>query len=222
MAIAKQDPQNDSEVRFEAPVADFIPYACHFDASTLLTKNGQLLQTIKIIGLSKKATNAEVSALRDGVRKSILGNITSDKFAIWIHTVRRKTNLDPGGNYNKLFTFLVHEAWCKKNYWRDKYVNELYITIVIDSESFHNNDLSNFVFQRKKHAKTLEDAYIELDEQVQKCLDDLKDYSAKKLTIGVDRKGAYSELLQFFDKIIYLREQRNSLPITDLSDHLAS
>ena len=30
--------------------ADFVPYQCHFDAHTLLTKNGELMQIVKIAG----------------------------------------------------------------------------------------------------------------------------------------------------------------------------
>jgi type IV secretion system protein VirB4 len=216
----------DNTLRFESPVSDFIPYACHFDSSTLLTKDGQLLQTIKIVGFSKKILNAGIENLRTTIRKSLLDNIKSSKFSIWIHTVRRRANLEPDGNYDKMFSFLTHEAWCKKNYWRDKYVNELYVTILIDAESFKINKFSdllhNFKLSQKKYSQILDESYIELNNQVQLCLDDLKDYGAKKLTIKIDKEGAYSEPLQFFDKIIHLRERRNYVPINDLSEHLAS
>ncbi|KKB96791.1 Type IV secretion system protein virB4 [Candidatus Arcanobacter lacustris] len=224
MLFSKDNKSN--ELRFESPVSDFIPYACHFDASTLLTKDGQLLQTIKIVGFSKKILNAGIVNLRAMIRKSLLDNIKSSKFSIWIHTVRRRANLEPDGHYDKMFMFLTHEAWCKKNYWRDKYVNELYVTILIDAEPFKVDNFSDFMrslsLVQKKYTEILDKSYIELNDQVQKCLDDLKDYGAKKLTIKVDKEGAYSEPLQFFDKIIHLREKRNHVPINDLSEHLAS
>lgn len=216
----------NNELRFESPVADFIPYACHFDSSTLITKDGQLLQTIKIVGFSNQILNAGVENLRTSIRAALLKNIKSDKFSIWIHTVRRKINLDHNSNYKEIFSFIVHEEWCRKNYWRDKYVNELYVTIIIETDSFKIDQLNalliNFTKVKTTHSQNIEKSYIELNNQVQKCLDDLKNYGAKRLTINFDNEEAYSEPLQFFDKIIHLREKRGYVPIKDLSEYLAS
>jgi type IV secretion system protein VirB4 len=219
---------NSSENRLEAPVPSFIPYACHFDACTLLTKNGQLLQTFKISGLSEKLGITEGNDIRNKVRLALLDNIQSDKFSLWFHTVRRKANLDPEGEYQDMFSSLAHEAWCLKNYWRDKFVNELYVTILIDTDSFKISNFIDFLqsfsfsIQKKRHMKLLEESYLELNQEAEKCLVALADYGAKKLGIAIDEKGAYSELLQFFDKIIHLREARNALPLKDLSHYLAT
>ncbi len=44
-----------SEIKLEAPVPDYIPYACHYNADTILTKNGELIQIIKITGFIKNS-----------------------------------------------------------------------------------------------------------------------------------------------------------------------
>jgi type IV secretion system protein VirB4 len=216
------------EARLEAPVPSFIPYACHFDACTLLTKNGQLLQTFKISGLSEKLVVTKGTDIRNKVRLAILDNIQSDKFSLWFHTVRRKANLDPKGEYKDIFSSLAHEAWCNKNYWRDKFVNELYVSILIDTDALQINSFGDFLqsfsfaMQKKRHMELLESSYLELNKEAQKCLEALADYGAHKLGIMVDEQGAYSELLQFFDKIIHLRDARNAVPLKDLSHYLAT
>ena len=125
---------------FSNLVHDFIPYACHIDPATVITKNGELLQTIRIIGLSQDKMGSEIDDLRGIIRKAIIENVKSADFALWIHTVRRKANLDPSRRYESTFAHDVHESWCEKNYWREKYINELYITILYKGESFNLRD----------------------------------------------------------------------------------
>lgn len=227
MVIFKDNKNN--EVRFEAPIPEFIPYVCHYDASTLLTKNGELLQTIKIVGFSYETIGADKSIdLRSTVRKAILENIKTDNYALWFHTVRRKKNLDPGGDYDQIFVHDNHAAWSNKNYWHDKYVNELYITIIREGESVKISNFKKFInsfsfkAQKNYHEKSLEKSYLELNKLVDSTLEILQTYGARRLTILVDEEGAYSEPLQFFDKIIYLSERRTPIPLTDLSNYLAT
>ena len=103
----------------------FIPIACHYDANTLLTKNGELLQTIQINGINSENISDKLFNLRDVVRSAISKNVTSKKFAFWIHTVRRKTNLDDTTPYNKLLPANIHHIWRQKNYWDDKQIQAI-------------------------------------------------------------------------------------------------
>jgi type IV secretion system protein VirB4 len=226
MIIIKDSKSN--KTRLQVPVPEFIPYACHYDSSTLLTKNGQLLQTIKIVGFSHETIDSNLVDLREIIRNSILGNIKNDNFAIWFHTVRRKKSLDPEGTYERPFMYATHEAWCKKNYWRDKYVNELYITIIIDGDNFKITNPKSFFesfsfkSQKKQHETAIFENYNRLNQTVNNCLESLKEFGAKRLEITVDEAGAVSEPLQFFDKIIHMTERRTPVPVIDLSKYLAT
>ena len=44
--------------------ADFVPYSCLFDPNTILTKNGELMQIIKITGFTYEVITNEEADLR--------------------------------------------------------------------------------------------------------------------------------------------------------------
>src|SRR5579872_4863215 len=74
------------------PTSDFIPYYCHWDAHTLLTKNGELMQTIRITSNihGRDYENGDLVSVRRIVRNAVLSTVDSDQYALWIHTVRRR------------------------------------------------------------------------------------------------------------------------------------
>lgn len=218
-----------NEVKLEVPVPDFIPYACHYDSNTVLTKNGELLQIIKITGFTFENVLAEHMDLRDVIRKSVQEHVKSDKFALWFHTVRRHQNLNPAGEYPNGFSKFLHASWSKKNAWNRQYVNELYITIIHEGKPFKVTkslkDMFGSLFFsqiKKQHMHYLKESHQHLVQVVDGMLDILKDYGARRLTI-VERKTDYcSEPLKFFGKIMHLAEEDMPMPVMDLSDYLAT
>jgi type IV secretion system protein VirB4 len=218
---------DSGHLRLEIPSLDFIPYACHFDKNTILTKNGELIQTIRIVGFSYDNVGKKQFNLRENVRKALASHVVHDNFALYFHTVRQKRNLSPGGNYKNHFTNKTNQAWIKKNYWHDKYVNELYITFVTEGHNFPLSDIkeltSSLTFSplNNKHTEHLERSLIELQSVVDKVMGQLQEYGAERLGIVIGEQGAYSELLKFLDKIIHLVENKVPVPVMDLSKYLA-
>ena len=68
----------------------FIPFACHIDHHTILTKNGNLLQTIKVTGFEFELIGKDHLSLRRILRNSFKKNLPDSSYALWIHTIRRK------------------------------------------------------------------------------------------------------------------------------------
>ena len=60
---------------FNQKVADFIPIACHYNDTTLLTKNADLVQTIEIQGFIDKNSDEQQRVLRDDVRSAIANHL---------------------------------------------------------------------------------------------------------------------------------------------------
>lgn len=217
------------DIRHEAPVPDFIPYTCHISPETLLTKEGDILQILKIEGFTEKASESNVDDLRKTIRKVITEHVHDENIAIWLHTVRRQANLDPGsGAYEEFFPRMVHKYWSDKNFWHDKFINELYLTIVRGHNAYKFKSFKDFM-------KSLSSASIQkLDEGYRqdgvKALDylsetlvmSLEQYGAKRLTVTKNRQGAFSEPLQFLGKIIHLEEIPVPLPTVDLAPYLAT
>ena len=213
--------KNKSEFALKNMEEQPIPYACHYDYNTLLTKNGELMQVIKIEGLSKEfLKSGENFDLRSIIRKAIADNITDRKISIYFHTIRRKHNLDSANYFAWEFARDSHDAWAKKNYWRDKFVNELYITIIYEGENYNNteNILRSFIPKQLKKSQmtALANNAKTLDDLVLKMLEALKTYGSKRLSIANDYLGAHSEILEFLSKIICLRSKRVAMPIMGL------
>ncbi|XVN43599.1 MAG: VirB4 family type IV secretion/conjugal transfer ATPase [Candidatus Rickettsia vulgarisii] len=213
---------------FNNSAEDFIPIACHYDSNTLLTKNGELLQIIQINGINSENISDQLFDLRKIVRNAIKKNIKNKNFAFWIHTVRRKTNLDDSTPYNKLLPANIHNLWQQKNYWDDKFVNTLYISIVHDSAALKIKNFGTFLtsLSFKKVAafqnQYLESSIVTLTNTVDAMLSDLQDFGAVKLGIRFEEEESYSDLMFLYRRIIHLNEEYCLVPITNLANALAS
>lgn len=117
---------------------DFIPYACHYDEETILTKQGELL---KIIKLEDYSSADNYSDLRTEIRKSISKNIDSLYFTVWIHTVRKRNKLSLKWNKTGDFSDKLHSTWLDKlTNSKLRYINELYIVILVSDFNKHSNN----------------------------------------------------------------------------------
>lgn len=208
---------------------DFIPIACHYDKYTVITKNGELLQTIQIHGIFSQAVRDNIVNLRGIIREAIRKNVKTDNFAFWIHTISRKTNLDDTTSYPDLLTANIHNIWRDKNYWHDKFVNTLYISIIyykpdlnISTFNAFMNSLSSDVLN-----KYFGDAFHKmskiLNDTVEKIVDDLKDFGVHRLGIKEYKEDDMnSEIVFLFRSIINLNEVKMSIPLKDYSFSLST
>jgi len=228
MALKKKSDQvNDEHQRVQ--VSDFIPYACHYDAHTLLTKNGELMQIIKVTGFASEAVGKKKIKLRDAVRQAIYDSLPDGDYAIWFHTIRRKTNLDPGGDFEEgSFPEYLNRRWAGQHAWDEKYTNELYISIAHDSQGVgitHPNDYLRALWppaHKKYRMDFLQDVHHELNQAVEKMLHTLSLFGAKRLSVVEKEDGFHSEQLEFLGKIINLEKTEAYAPPIDLSDHISS
>lgn len=207
---------------------DFIPVACHYDKSTLLTKNGELMQTMQISGEFTQNVGEDLLHLREMIRASIKKDIKSDAFAVWIHTVRRKTNLNDPTEYPNLLSANIHDIWKDKNYWDDKFINTLYVTVVYSRPSVKTSSPDSFIntlspsFVSKFHEDYFAAAAEHLTKVVDSMLEDLKPLGIAKLGIREEDGVCYSEPLFLLRRIINLKEDDVLLPIVDCASALAT
>ncbi len=208
--------------------SDFVPYACLFDPDTILTKDGELLQIIKITGFTYEAINQEDADLRNVIRDAISESIQSNDYALWFHTLRRKKRLSPDGVYPDEFSGTLHEHWKKRNEWDRKFINELYITIVREGEDADIKNVKGFFSgllpwrDRRKRNSYLERSAAALDATVVNMLAHLSEFGAKRLTIA-ERGGVfYGEHIEFLEKLINLEERPMPIGEQSLSHYLTS
>jgi len=222
---AKADP---NKLVAKKPDEDFIPYVCHFDPNTILTKNGELLQIIRITGFGNSSVAAELISLRDAVRDAITENVSDNKVAFWFNTIRRKKNIAPKGEFKDFFSKKVNDAWVESNKWDDQYVNELYITVIVEGFDTSivnvNAFIRSFSYSSTKslHSRFLREAHKKLSKITADIISSTEEYGAKLLGINAWDNILYSEPMRFFGKIINLYEERYPLSANDISNDLSS
>ncbi len=231
----KLSPDNDRPE--EARVEDFIPYACHYDEKTVLTKNGELMQVIKVTGFTCETVReggGQTLDLREVIRRAVVRSVDSNRFALWLHTLRRPRDLSPGGHYPNAFAKKIHDVWCDEHDWTAQYINEVYITVMIDGHAPSMRGLGNFFRnlwipkQVRHHLQFLEASRKQLGAVVDGIVEQLSSYGAHQLQVleentqvGNEKHGIYySEILAFLGKIINLKEVPLPLGAVDLSRSL--
>jgi type IV secretion system protein VirB4 len=206
--------------------SDFVPYACLFDASTIATKDAELLQTIKITG-SAYDGHAEGN-LRSAIRQAIKHCIPDTSYAIWLHTLRRKLPAVTRAHYPDGLSGKIDESWRLQQPGGMGFTNELYITLVhaSDEVTLKNKQVlrQSFGFRRdaEKRLDTLEARSAELRRASEAFLKILEPFGPRLLTT-VKRDGVYyNEQIEFLEKLINLEERPMPVPERDLSHELTS
>ncbi len=228
--IAKKVKQKDSsKPTAKRPDEDFIPYVCHYGPNTILTKNGELLQIIRVTGFSNESIAAELISLRDAVRDAVSDHIKDNKVALWFNTIRRKKDITPRDkNIPDLFSKTLNKAWVKENEWNDQYVNELYITIIVEGIDTSVVNVKSFLRSfshftiKNLHQEHLKTSHKKLTGIVKKIVADTQDYGAKILGISEWEGVLYSEPMRFFGKVINLYEDRYPIAPNDISNDLST
>ncbi len=224
----KQDSDLKPKLAAKTPDYDFIPFVCHFNHNTIITKNGELMQVIRITGFNHESVASELVNLRETVRDAISKNIKSSNFALWLHTIRRKKDIAPNANFKDYFSKKLNDDWNQINNWQSQFVNELYLTVIIQG---YDTSITNVVSlarslslssTKKLHSQSLEKAHHDLSQTVSNILAELDDYGAKIIGIREWDGVLYSEPMRFLGKIVNLVEERFPLGIDDISTDLAT
>ena len=221
---------HSSAMEVSVEQADFIPYACHLDESTLLTKNGELLQTFKIEGYQFDTMHdGKKVDLRLELRRLFQAFALHPYFCATVHIVRRKKNLNPSMGNEGYFASSIEEKWKKAHHWQDGYSNDLYFTLVHEGGNFALDNIGqlfrSFFFQAEKlsQRRQLEKAKDRLTETMDQFLAQLTHFGAKKLKVIEENGTAYSEPLSLMHYLLNLEgNKKMQMPVSDISDYLVA
>ena len=111
ITIKEMWPSKRSLATAELGPAAFVPYACHYDPQTLLTKNGQLLQVLQIDGFSFESADSDEIEFKKRLRNMLFKSVATQEYALWFHIIRKRQPFYPAGEYAAGFAELVNEQW---------------------------------------------------------------------------------------------------------------
>jgi len=244
---AIEGPKADKRLETHASSADqtaqFIPYYCHYNAHTLLTKNGELMQTFKIVtnvlGVDYENSYDTSSIVREAIRQAIVQHVNTDKIAIWFHTMRKRKPIKYRGKFKEAFASSVHERWQRLNHWKFQYYNEIYVSVLFDGQNSQMLDTRYLkdvmIPKRNRYFRNayLDAAYGELDRTVSAIMTSIsKTFNVQRLCvvervppqteIPVNQSVFYSEPMEFIGTLINLRLEPFLLPELDVSKVLST
>ncbi len=211
----------------EVAAAEFIPYHHHYDSETIVTKNKEIFQIIRVDGFSFETADDEDVDMKKAVRNSLFKSMADGSIALWFHTIRRRKGGFPAGTMPPGFASFVNEKWYKKHHSKDSYVNELYISVIRKADTAgaakFGHMLQKVALATDKASKkeSLKDSHKELKEAVYRVLATLRDYGPRVLTTYEKDGSTYSEPLEFLSKIVNCgHTQRMMVPTGDISHYL--
>ena len=116
-------------IKQSSNISDLISIACHYDNNTLLTKNGELIQIIRVKGFAKRFSKISTDNLREEVR-TVINNLLTKDLMFYLYVKRDYMNIDIATVFNSEFAQMKHEIWINENNFRNCLMNTLYIAIV--------------------------------------------------------------------------------------------
>jgi type IV secretion/conjugal transfer VirB4 family ATPase len=206
---------------------DFVPYATHINERTVVTKNLQLMQTIKVNNFLNKELHHDKKniTLREFIRNAIKKNIKSENFAFWIHAIRRKVDLHEVLKCEEAFCIDLNQRWNDFNGFERQFINELYVTIILKGPEIKDKDVALKYFTNAKLKKFAISEIGMLQEELTSVVDailsDLQTYSATCLKIKEKNGVFYSENIEFLNKILNLTDLWLELDEADISSVLS-
>jgi type IV secretion system protein VirB4 len=211
--------------RREEPAGGRLPYARHLDDATIQTRDGMMMQIIKIDGLAFETADTDDLNYRKTIRDTMLRAVAHARFAILHHVVRSPVKPSLTADFPDLFSEALDKKWAARLDGRAMFVNDLFLTIVRRPASGRTGllDRTFDLFRgASSDVSAAEQAreMRELDTARDALMASLAPYGARLLTAYDSRHGACSEPLEFLS-LLYNGELRPVLlPNSDLGHHI--
>lgn len=114
----------------EKAAGDHLPYAAHFNAHTLRTRDGLLMQVIHLRGLHFETADTDELDYRKRLRDAMLQAVGTSRFALYHHVVRRRVDADLASQFPDSFSQMLDERWRARLATKQLYVNDLFLTLI--------------------------------------------------------------------------------------------
>ncbi len=210
----------------EQPAGAHLPYARHLDNVTIETRDGLLMQTIRLGGLLFETADSDELNYRSGLRDAMLRTLGSSRFAVYHHVVRRRADASLTSVTADDFSAQLDERWQEKLAGKQLYVNELFLTIVRrplqGRIGIVDRMRSWFARSSKRNAELIAAEKHALDRAREALMASLSAYDPRVLSIYDSEDGTRSEPLEFLSCLFNADMRPVALPHGDLGHFIPS
>ena len=201
-----------------------LPYARHVDDVTLETRDGLLLQTIRLGGLLFETADTDELNYRATLRDAMLRAVGSSRFAIYHHVVRRRAEALLEADFPDAFSRKLDARWRERLATREMYVNELFVTIVrrpMQGRVGVLDRIRDFVTSSASDSKAgLASDLRALTAASEAVVASLDNYAPQLLRVYPSEHGPRSEPLEFLSYLYNGQMRPVVLPYGDLGQHI--
>lgn len=222
--VPRVSPTAEDWVR-EAAAGAHLPYLAQIDPSTLMLRDGRLMQVIALDGLLFETAETSEINYRKALRDAMLQAIGSSRFALYHHVVRRRVDIAATSDFPDPFSARVDAAWQQRLGAKHLFVNELYLCLIrrpAQGRGGFADRLANLFgrISAEAQATALGEERRALDAAVEAMLAALGAYGARRL--GEYPLGARtaSEILEYLAQLYSGEPRPVLLPEGDIGQML--
>jgi type IV secretion system protein VirB4 len=202
----------------EAPVGRHLPYGRMVDDHTVETRDGLLLQVVRLRGLLFETSDTEELNYRKRLRDAMLQSIGSSRFAFYHHVVRRRVETELTAQFPDDFSRNLDDAWRSRLKRRQLYVNDIFLTLVRRPLSGRIGFLDRL--RTGGAPADLANDLRKLDAARDAIVAALGSYGPELLGVYDTEHGTCSEILEFLSFLYNGTMQPVLLPHEDIGYHL--
>ncbi|WP_298303455.1 VirB4 family type IV secretion/conjugal transfer ATPase [uncultured Erythrobacter sp.] len=212
--------RNPKTIAKETPAGVHLPYARHIDDVTIETRDGLLMQTIRLGGLLFETADTDELNYRAGLRDAMLRTLGSSRFAVYHHVVRRRAEASLGPVTSDDFSARLDSQWQGKLADKQLFVNDLFITIIrrpLQGKIGVVDQLRSwFAGKSERNANLIASEKHALDRAREALMASLGAYDPALLSVYDTPEGKRSEQLEFLSCLFNADMRPVALPHGDL------
>lgn len=231
LKLFKRSVNKENIAKKEVSSSSYIPYECHWNKDTLLTKKHEFVKVIKLDGFPFETADDDDIEIKKNLRNQLYKNLEIDGLTLNFHLIRKKETLKDTGlisNYEidstRDFISYLTDEWRNKYSKLVSYFNKIYLTLVYKPDT---SGVAIFEHLTKKllnaseenaSIKELLDIEEIMDEMTNRVLSTLSDYNPQVLSVVKTDDGYKCEILKFLYSIVNCAEESDVLLPKDKID----
>jgi type IV secretion system protein VirB4 len=200
----------------EAAIGVRLPYARHVDEATLQTRDGLLIQVLKLEGFPFETADSDELNYRKQIRETLYRGAANSRLALYHHIIRRRVSPQFSASFEDPFCAQVDAAWRASLAERRLFSNDLYLTLVRRPLQGNAGIAERLLRSTTRSKASLEQDLRQLHATRESFTAALSPYGARVLTTYDGPNGLYSEPCAFLAALVNDQLRPVLLPQNDI------